>query len=48
MQEWGGQVCSSILGDGLEGGETEVRETSWEVVCAGVQGLSEQRCGDLN
>lgn len=27
---------------------TEVRETSWEVVCAGAQELSQQRCGDLN
>lgn len=43
-----GRFAGSILGYGLEWSEAEVRKTGLEAARAGVQGLSEQRCVDLN
>lgn len=43
-----GRLACSILGYGLEWSEAEVRETGLEAAWAGVQGLSEQRCVDLD
>lgn len=47
VSEWAGQICQQHLRGCTRVVQDGVRETSGEAVWAGVQGLSEKRCGDL-